>query len=199
MCRLFETIKCENGTLFNLEFHQARFDYARKNYFGISERINLNEVLQIPENYSIGLYRCRVTYSEIIEKIEFFPHKIREIKSLKLVEENEIDYSFTYSKRVKLNSLFEKRGDCDDILIIKNGFVSDSFTANVIFFDGEKWWTPDSPLLHGTQRARLIDKNRINVCKVTVEDISRYQKAGLINALQDLDNMPTVETINIHR
>ena len=197
MCPLIETIKCDNGIFFNLEFHQARFDEARKNYFHISEKINLNEVLQIPEAYTSGLFRCRITYADAMEKTEFFPHKIREIKSLKLVEDNEIDYSYKYSKREMLNKLFEERGNCDDILIIKKGYVTDSYTANVIFFDGEKWWTPDTPLLPGTQRARLIRDRKIHVCKVTVKDISKYRKVGLINALQDFSNMPVIDKNDI--
>ncbi len=198
MCPLIETIKCDNGIFFNLEFHQARFDAARKNYFQIAEKINLIEVLQVPEAYSSGLFRCRVTYTETIGKTEFFLHKIRKIKSLKLVIDNEIDYRFKYANREKLNILFEKRGSCDDILIVKNGCISDSLTANVIFFDGEKWWTPDTPLLPGTQRARLIRKKIIHVCKVTVEDISKYRKVGLINALQDIENMPVIDIKNIY-
>lgn len=197
MCQLLETIKCKDSKFYNLEFHQERFDFAQRKCFKISDRINLKDVLKVPEKKSIGLFRCRVTYSEKINKIEFLPHQIRKINSLKLIEDNEIDYQFKYSNRERLNSLFEKRGNCQDILIVKNGCISDSWTANPVFFDGEKWWIPDTPLLPGTQRARLIAENKILVCRITPKDLYKYQKVGLINALQDLDDMPVIEIRNI--
>jgi 4-amino-4-deoxychorismate lyase len=189
---LIETIKCRDGKLYNMEFHQARFDLARKNYFSCSDKISIAEIIHIPKEFQTGLFRCRITYSEKIDKIEFLPHKYREIKSLKLVEDDTIDYQYKFSNRTRLNELFEKRGNCDDILIIKNGCVTDSFTANPIFFDSEKWWTSDTPLLPGTQRARLILEGRISVCKIILEDLSKYTKVGLINALQDFDEMPVI-------
>ena len=193
MCQLLETIKCKDGKLFNLEFHQARFNYARKEYFGLSDEIDLEKIIEVPKHSKKGLFRCRIAYSETINKIEFIPHQFREIKNLKLVEDNDIDYQFKYSDRKKLNELFEKRGDCDDILVIKNGRITDSFTANTIFFDGEKWWTPDTPLLPGTQRAKLLDEGKITVCTITPFDISRFKKVGLINAMWDFEEMPEIE------
>ena len=163
----------------------------------LQNKIILKEVLQIPEIYANGLFRCRVTYSEKIEKIEFIPHQIKKINSLKLIEDNDIDYQFKFSDRGKLSQLFEKRGNCDDILIVKNGLISDSSTANPIFFDGDKWWCSDSPLLAGTQRSRLINEGKIKVCKITKNDISRYEVVGLINAMQDFDEMPVINTSNI--
>jgi 4-amino-4-deoxychorismate lyase len=197
MCQLLETIKCKNGKLYNLEFHQKRFDFARKNIFGITDIIDLNDVLKVPEENSNGLFRCRVTYSGVINKVEFLPHRIRRINSLKLIEGNEIDYRYKYSNRDALNSLFEKKGDCDDILIVKNGCISDSWTANPVFYDGEKWWTPDTPLLAGIQRTKLIKEHKIFECRITKKDISKYKKVGLINALQNFEDMPVIEIKNI--
>jgi len=197
MCLLFETIKCTDGKLFNIKFHQARFEKAQKEYFGISPQIKLSEEIEIPEFAKKGLFRCRVTYSRQIEKIEFIPHQYREIKSLKLVEDDQIDYSFKYADRERLQKLFEKRGGCDDIIIIKNRFVTDSFAANLIFFDGEKWVTPDTPLLHGTQRTKLLEEKKIFVCSLTLDDIKKYEKIGLINAMQNLENMQIIHSQDI--
>jgi 4-amino-4-deoxychorismate lyase len=197
MYQLLETIKCSDGKLINIEFHQSRLENAQKEYFGISPKIKLIEKIEIPEFAKNGLFRCRVTYSKKIDKIEFIPHQYREIKSLKLVEDNEIDYQFKYSDRQKLIQLFEKRNDCDDILIVKNGCITDSFVANIVFFDGEKWWTPDTPLLPGTQRAKLLEEKRIFECRITLDDFQKFEKAGLINAMQDLENMPVISIQNI--
>jgi len=197
MSQLLETIKCKNGKLYNLKEHNFRFNNARKVYFGISKKIDLEKLISIPGTCKNGLFRCRVIYTETIDKIEFIPHQIRKIITLKLIESESINYEFKFSDRKKLNELFEKRGNFDDILIVKNGCITDSFTANPVFFDGKKWWTPDTPLLAGTQRAKLIEEGKISVCRITPKDLSNYTKVGLINALQNLEEMPVIPIKNI--
>lgn len=198
MSHLFETIKCNNGKLFNMEFHQARFEKSSVEFFGIQSHINLNEHIEIPEFAKTGLFRCRITYSTQIEKIEFIPHQYREIKSLKLIEDNDIDYRIKFDDREKLNLLFEKRGICDDIIIVKNGCITDSTFANIVFFDGGKWFTPDTPLLPGTQREKLLVSGKIFESRITPKDISIYSKAGLINAMNDLNEMSQIAIHKIY-
>lgn len=198
MCLLFETIKCSDGKLFNMEFHQARFEKSCVDYFGIQPNINLMENIEIPAFAKTGIFRCRVTYSTQIEKIKFIPHHYREIKSLKLIEDNDIDYRFKFDDREILNLLFEKRGICDDIIIVKNGRITDSTFANIVFFDGEKWFTPDTPLLPGTQREKLLVSGKIFECRITPKDISIYSKAGLINAMNDLNEMTQIAIHKIY-
>jgi len=199
MSQLLETIKSENGKLINLKWHNSRFNRSREIYFGVNEVVDLAEIIEIPEQAKTGLFRCRVTYSTHIEKVEFLPHQYRKIEWLKLVEDNSIDYRFKYADRTFLQKLFEKRGDCDDILIIKNGFITDSFTANTVFFDGENWWTPNTPLLPGTQRARLLYEGEISECRITPEDLPKYKAVSLINAMQDMEIFPRIPIENIFR
>ena len=195
--KLLETIKCFDGKLSNIEKHNERFNRSRKKCFGADDEIHLQEVIQIPENAKMGLFRCRVIYSRKIEKIEFVPHRFREISTLKLIENNHIEYNFKFADRKTLDNLFAKRGDCDDILIVKNGFVSDSYTANVVFFDGIKWWTPETPLLAGTQRSRLLEEGNIFKCSIAPGDISKYTFVGLINAMWDLEELKPIPIRNI--
>lgn len=193
MSQLVETIKCYNGELVNLRYHQSRFNLARKAHFRPCNEIDISGSINVPKKYSKGLYKCRLVYSQNIEKIEFLPHLFRTVESLKLVENNRIDYRYKYTDRRNLERLFAQRGDCDDILIVKNGVISDSFTANVVFYDGQTWWTPDTPLLPGTQRARLIFEKKIHVCSITPDDLSKFTKTGLINAMHNLEEMPVVQ------
>lgn len=197
MCQLFETIKCVDGQLLNLEFHQERFDRSRKMYFDSNSSILLHERISVPDNCKTGIFRCRVTYLKQIEKVEFIRHEYRKVESLKLVFDDSVNYPFKYVDRNYLTQLFGKRGDCDDILIVKNNCITDSYTANPIFFDGEKWWTPDTVLLPGTQREKLLHEGKISVRKITPADLNSYIKAGLINALQSIENMPVIDVKNI--
>ena len=197
MSLLLETIKCKNGKLINLEFHQARLDNVQMECFGSKTIDLLNEII-IPKIAREGLFRCRVSYYKEVEKIEFIPHIYREIKSLKIVEDKEIDYHLKYANRVKLQKLFDQRENCDDIIIVKNGFVTDSFAANIILFDGKKWITPDTPLLPGTQRAKLIAEGKITEKSITSKDLFGFKKVGLINALNDMNEMPVIEISQVY-
>jgi 4-amino-4-deoxychorismate lyase len=193
MSPLIESIKLENGRLANLNYHNRRMEDVLKNYFGINRRIDLGQVISIPADKKVGLYRCRITYAPEIIKTEFIPHTFREISSLKVIESNDIEYGYKFSDRSGLETLFARRGDCDDILIVKNGNITDSFTANPVFFDGQQWWATDTPLLAGTQRARLLDEHKIGQCRITPADLWKYSKVGLINIFWDLENMPVID------
>ena len=197
MCQLLETIKCAEGKLENLDYHQARFSLSRKIKFSDDDEISLKNQIQIPDFAKTGLFRCRVIYGKQIDRIEFVPHVYRSVTTLRLVECDDIDYQFKYSDRKKLEAVFEKRDECDDIIIVKNGWITDSFAANLVFFDGEKWVTPDKPLLAGTQRARLLSEGQITSASVTKYDLKNFQKAGLINAMNNLGNMPVIEISKI--
>lgn len=197
MFQLFETIKCSEGELFNLDYHQKRFDMSRKKLFGCTYSPLLADSIRILPEFMKGLFRCRITYSCSIEKIEFIPHEYRKIDSLKLAYTDQVDYGFKYTDRSMLEQLFSMREKCDDILIVQRDCITDSFTANILLFDGENWWTPDTPLLPGTQRARLLDNGIIRECRVTVADLFRFEKVGLINAMQDMENMPVIPVSRI--
>ena len=199
MSQLFESIKCADGKLLNLEFHQERFNRSRKEYFESNKILLLEEIISIPEECKSGIYRCRISYTEKIEKVEFLPYQFRKVESLKLVYDDSADYRFKYSDRQYLTKLFGKRENCDDILIVKNGYITDSYTANPIFFDGEIWCTSDTILLPGTQRAKLLQEGKIFIQRITPDDLSKFSKVGLINAFQSIDNMPEIDIINIFR
>ncbi|MBE9518945.1 MAG: aminotransferase class IV, partial [Bacteroidetes bacterium] len=134
-----------------------------------------------------------------IELIEFEPYQAQKVRSLKMVYSDSIDYRFKYADRSELEILFQQRGDCDDILVVKKACVSDSFYANVVFWDGLAWVTPDTPLLPGTMRASLLADGLIQESRITPEDLHRYQKLKLINAMNDLRNAPEIPLESIHQ
>lgn len=198
MCLLLETIKIVDGKPQNLDYHQVRFENARKSMFGFKNFELLSEIIKVPEYAQNGLFRCRLLYTEKIEKIEFLPYNFRQIKTLRLVESNGIDYSYKFADRTELEYLFNQKDICDDIIIVKNGLITDSFAANLVFYDGKKWWTPESPLLKGTKREKLLAEKTISACKIEVGDLQKYSLAGLINAMTEFDTMPVITLENIH-
>jgi len=196
MCRLLETIRCENGVLQNLSWHQARLDYSREMLFKSFRRFNLEELV-VPEEFKKGLCKCRVIYAKDFENVEFSVYHLPKIQSLKLVVNDEIDYHHKFADRSEIQKLFEKRGLADDILIIKNGLITDSSYTNILFFDGEYWLTPAFPLLEGTQRAKLLGQGKIILANISPADLFKFSKARLINAMIRFEDELDIDIENI--
>lgn len=193
-----ETIRLTDGQLFNSRFHSQRLNDTRYSHFGEKSEWDLTQLITVPENFKKGLFKCRVTYGEQIEKIEFEPYQPRLVQRLRLVNDDTIEYSFKYRNRALLNELFSQRGDTDDVLIIKNGFVTDTSYANIVFWNGQQWSTPDTFLLAGTQRARLLEEGKIFEQKIRAQDIPKYSHARLINSMLDFEATPPILIENIH-
>jgi 4-amino-4-deoxychorismate lyase len=198
MSPLVESIKMNDGIIYNIEYHQDRLRRSLHELFPNVTAIDLvNELsrVQLPNS---GLYKVRVVYGPDVEKIEAVSYAFPTIKSLKVVYHNDIDYHLKYTNRQLLNNLYSLRGSCNDIIIIKNGLVTDSFSANLLFFNGQHWLTAESPLLKGTKRQWLLDKGLIFESRINVSDLTSFQKVGLINAMIDFDEMPIIDIKNVY-
>ena len=192
MYPLVESIKLKNGIIHNLSYHQGRLNRSMDELFPTAQKIDLMQAISVSEEYKSGTFKIRVLYLDTVEKIEIEPYQYRSIQSLKVVYNESIDYHLKYTDRQLLDELFAQRGDCDDIIIVKNGFVTDSFATNLLFFDGQRWFTPSTSLLKGTKRQLLLDQEIIFEKEIRAENIRNYQKVGLINAMIDFEEMPMV-------
>ena len=169
---------------------------AREKLFLSNKSIDLEDALTVYENCKTGIFKCRVEYDHNIHKIEFTPYNKREIKTLQLVFVDEINYQYKYSDRSCFDRL-KKKTNTDDILIVKNGFIADTSFSNIIFFDGNKWFTPSTPLLEGTKRKELLEKRIILEQEIRPRDLKNFKKAMLINAMLDFDENTGIEMRNI--
>ena len=192
MFPLLESLKLKDGIVQNLNYHQSRVNRSMDELFPNAKKIDLMKEISVPDNCKSGIYKVRILYGPTIDKIETEPYVFRSIQSLKVVHHESIDYHLKYTDRRILQELFAQRVNCNDIIIVKNGLVTDSFAANLLFFDGEKWVTPDSPLLKGTKRQFLIDNGIVSEKEIREDIIRSYQKVGLINAMIDFEEMPVV-------
>ena len=192
MSLYFETIQVLEGKLQNLEFHQERFERTRSEVLGLKGHPLLGEVIQVPDGLDRGVLKCRLIYHKEVVRIEYEPYRAHQVRSLKLIHADSIAYGFKSTDRGELEALFHQRGTCDDILVVKNAYITDSYYANVIFWNGEAWETPDTPLLPGTMRASLLRKGVIRECRITIEDLAGYQKLKLINAMNNFQDSPEI-------
>lgn len=187
MYQLVETIRIMNGEPQNLKYHQERYERSFRALFGRRTEVILETEINVPPEFGEGKVKCRYLYGAGSAVTEFHKYTPVEIHSLKLVESNEIEYSHKLTDRTSISNLLEKKGGCDDILIIKNGLITDSSSANITFFDGKEWFTPSLPLLEGTARRRLLSENKITSIEIRIDDLRKFSKFRLINAMREFD------------
>lgn len=178
-----ETIKAEDGNLFHLEYHQQRYEKVLSS-LGVTRFQSLKDLLKPPQD---GLYRCRILYSTNSLEVSYHLYAKRRVSRLKLIFDDTIEYSKKYADRDVIDKIFAQRAEADDILIIKNGLVTDTSIANIAFFDGDRWLTPKNPLLEGTTRARLLNEGTITASDIDVSELQNFTKVALLNAMIDFD------------
>ncbi len=183
MSPLVESIKILNGRVYNINRHQHRFNEARFYFFGIKRTICLKSLIRVPADFQHALVKCRIVYGKDIQHISFENYNIRPVSSLKLVYEDSIYYDFKSTHRDQLNDLFSKRQHADDVIIVRQGLLTDSSICNIALYDGHSWYTPAKPLLKGTQRDRLLDLGRIKPKHIEAAKLQQYKKIRLFNAL----------------
>jgi len=186
MCRFIESICCVDGEALNFNLHQERIDKTCQQFFSNASIFLEDYLKDIPKS---GKYKARFVYDNASVLLEFIPYIKKDINSLKAVQGDGLEYAFKYEDRAKLTKLFDLRENCDDIIIVKNGLCTDSYFANLAFFDGDQWLTPKKPLLNGVKRQRLIQESKLIEADIAAEAIGTFEKVSLINAMLDLDEV----------
>ena len=183
MSLLLESIRIEEGKVMNLGYHidRMRRSVATAKYStGLSFPGNFIPEEMIPAS---GLHKCRVLYNSEIVSVEVTPYVPKKISLLKIVNVPRPDYSLKWADRSQIDELFAQRGECDDILIVSGGLVTDTSYCNVAFEKGGEWFTPARPLLKGTMRHYLLDNGLIKETEILVTEINEYSRLWLFNAM----------------
>ena len=175
----FETIRCEDFEVFHLPYHQARMAKT------VGVNFDLVEYIYPP---TAQLYKCKVMYDKNgILEIEYDLYKKRPINSFALIFDDNIEYSKKELDRDEIDLLFSKRAEADEIIIIKNGLLTDTSIANIAILHDDKWLTPKLPLLEGTTRKRLLDEGKIIEANITPTMLRNASKLALMNAMIGFD------------
>lgn len=187
MYPLLESIYLNDGVFRNLTWHEARMRNAMEMLFHTKYSILLEDILSHERVPSKGLFKTRIIYDSEIRKIEFVPYIIRPVQSLKLIYDNSISYNYKFLDRATLDKLFAQRAEADDILIVRDGLITDTWYANIILKKEGRWFTPDSYLLNGTMRQSLLDAGLVEEIRIGVSDLKQYQSARMINSMLGMD------------
>lgn len=197
MSLFIETICFLNGEFRNLELHQNRMNKTRFKCLGLDDEWDLSSILTIPQENLNDKLKYRMIYGERLESVEFLPYQIRPIHSIRLVEHNSIEYKYKSLDRSTFDLLKDSVSE-DEIIIVRNGQITDTSYSNLIFNDGENWVTPRSFLLNGTMRQNLLRSGRIQEEEINPKDLNRFVSFKLINAMMDFEESPTLDISIIH-
>lgn len=181
-----EVIKVQNKEFQNLDYHQARVDYATTHHQ--LSFINLKDLYaHLPGDLDDDIYKCRITYSDKIESFALTPYKIANIGTLEFIQCDVVSYPFKFEDRTLINSLKESSA-ADEVIIVKNNKITDASIYNLVFEVGKLRMTPKDCLLKGTKRQELLDKKLITEESLTLQDIQLFAKIYFINAMVGLED-----------
>jgi 4-amino-4-deoxychorismate lyase len=187
MSRFIETIRLEDGVTNHLADHEERMNRSVAEVLHANPQFELKSILSSLRLPPKGIHKIRLVYDREIRSVEVTPYRKRGIRQLKIVYHNTISYDYKFEHRGELENLFSQREDCDDVIIIKNYQITDASYANLVFRRDDQWFTPKTYLLNGTTRKQLLKGKIITEEKITINDLRRYEKVKLINAMLQFD------------
>ena len=186
MCLLLETIKVKDGKLKNISFHNDRVNRSRYELFGLKNPFLLETCIDIPGEFKNGIVKCRILYDRKIRSITFERYQKKKIRRIKLVEAD-IFYPYKYANRNIFKQLLSDNHSYDEILITRNGYLTDTSYSNIALRKEGQWFTPEYPLLKGTKRAALVNNGILIENQIHQENLKDFDRIMLINAMLDFN------------
>ena len=191
MCRFIETVLYKDGEMPLIRWHEKRFIKTQQENFPGIVYPSLEQILihKIPLNlHPTVSYKCRVLYDTKEVEIDFSSYQKRNITQLLIKTADKIEYPYKYANRECLYALTNNLQQGEEILIVKNGLLTDTSFTNIALFDGSKWFTPEAPLLGGVQRSFLIAQNIIKERDIKLSELKMYSRIRLFNAMNNWNN-----------
>ena len=200
MATYIETIRLENGHFHLLDLHSQRMAATIGEAFGHAAEVPdlegaLRAVGSVPSN---GTYKCRIVYDSGIREIEILPYEPRIVKSLRAVAADpRLDYHLKSCDRSALTALAAQRGNCDEVIITRDGFITDTSYTNLLLHGRDGIYTPRRPLLRGVMRQHLLNEGLIKEADLTLADLAPDNPLGitrvtLINAMLPPATAPVI-------
>lgn len=193
MFHFYENIAFINGNCPLLDFHEQRFMATQLIYFGdvIAPSLRVLLEMNMPNNLQRNqVYNFHISYGNDEILTSFFIYKYKKIRSLQLLIANNLSYGFKNEDRSDLDNLRNTHLtnlENQDILIVKNGLITDTAYCNVAFEKMGKWFTPKLPLLSGIRRMELLQNGIIHEADITLKNINNFSKIKIFNSLVNWD------------
>ena len=73
MYPFIETIRIEDGQIYNLDYHTERFNKTRAAFWKDSTPLDLREFISPPTLN--GIHKCRIVYGKEVEEVTYAPYR----------------------------------------------------------------------------------------------------------------------------
>lgn len=182
-----ETICIKDGHVVNPDGHRLRMHETATHFGFLSPELpDLTAI--VPKHLRTGITKCRILYSHEIHGIGFEAYRLKRIESFIPIEAGNLDYAFKYADRSMLEYKGENKKEQDEIIFLRDGFLTDTSFSNIVLRKGKKFVTPEKFLLNGTQRRYLLKSGAIKEESVHIKQLKEYDELILINAMMGLED-----------
>lgn len=186
--RFIETIKIKEKKIINIDYHIKRAEKSIYDHYKIKfnfEKIisEINKEIILTSN---EIYKLRIVYDNKDYNWELEKYTLKPVTNLKIVNVKDFFYRYKYLDRTRLDYLYSQRGNCDNIIISVNNYITDSYYANLVFEKDKEYFTPSTYLLNGTKRKFYLDNKIIKEREINIKDLKHFDKIHLINAMIDI-------------
>ena len=191
---VFETIRTENGKVYELARHMRRAGTAAKNFnlpLPGEELIRsaITQLLQV-QPHSLGRLRLLFSVGSFVAVHQSYEEIASPAKLMIADESEEISSisfkTFPYNHRTSLLQIAQGKGFDEVICISESGEVTEGAVSNFIFLiDGQWITTPLSAgVLPGVQRAIVIERCGVVVRSLKRADLANVSAAIVISSLK---------------
>ena len=181
-----ETIRIQDGHVCHLSDHADRMRRTADHFGFTAPTLPHDLEARLPADLRTGTVRCRVLYDHTLREVTFTPYRRRQIERLFAVDAGTTDYAFKYADRAPLTRPQISLAKTDELLFIRDGRLTDTSYTNLVLRRGDELVTPDTFLLDGTCRRRLLREGVVHTEPVRLHDLPTYDELLLINAMMPL-------------
>ena len=192
---IFETIKTVEGQPWALSRHMRRaLNSARRNDqpFPSEELIRSAVAETIAENpFPIGRLRLlfgvdgnlRVTHQEYFE---VSTNANLGILLSTVQSSSRVEKRYPYTKNLEILTQAKNAGLDDFVIINREGFITETAIANLIFEIHGDWITPplSDGVLPGVMRALLIERNEVVVRQIRASQLNEIRSGFVVSSLK---------------
>jgi 4-amino-4-deoxychorismate lyase len=200
MFQLFETINITDNSIINPELHLTRVHRSSSALWGESAAARIENLFSFLEVNDlkwlelISQYKLKIIYDSKNVEYEITKYVRRKIDEVFLIENNEISYPHKFTDRAEFEKMRmgitkSNPNKNFELLIVKNGLITDSTFSNLVFQKGDLLVTPDDCLLEGTKRSLYLKKGLIRASRIKAEDLNNFESVHFINSMNNLGDL----------
>ena len=193
-----ETIRIQDGHVCHLSDHTDRMRRTADHFGFTAPTLPTDLASLVPDELRTGTVRCRVVYDHTLREVTFTPYRRRHIERLFAVDAGTTTYAFKYADRAPLARPDVPLGASDELLFVRDGYLTDTSYTNLVLRRGRELVTPDTFLLDGTCRRRLLREGVVHTEPVRLHDLPTYDELLLINAMMPLREAIRLPTTAVH-